>query len=125
MTSVEATAQPAPRRPYDVVMKEVGSTVATLRKNLEGGDAGAVAADAGRLERLFKETEDFWTPFRTRDALDAAKGARDLSGTIAAAAKEKDVQKARTASAGLGRFCTACHNSHREQMPDKSYRIRP
>jgi hypothetical protein len=106
-------------------MKDVGATVATLRKNLDAGEAGSVAADAGKLERLFKETEDFWMPFKTRDALDAARSARDLSGTIAAAAREKDVQKARTAAAGLGRFCTACHNSHREQMPDKSYRIRP
>ena len=123
--SIDAAPQSSGKRGYDLVMKDVGSTVAALQKNLDGGDVAAVAADAGRLERLFKETEDFWMPFKTRDALDAAKGARDLSGTIAAAAREKDVQKARTVAAGLGRFCTACHNSHREQMPDQSYRIRP
>lgn len=62
---------------------------------------------------------------KTKDAIDAAKGARETSGAVAAAAKEKDLQKAKTAAAGLGRFCGTCHNSHREQMPDESYRIRP
>ena len=115
----------AQKRPYDLVMKEVGATFDTLRKDLDGGNVATAAAGAAKLERLFREVEEFWTPFRTRDAIDAAKGAREASGAVAAAAKEKDLQKAKTAAAGLGRFCGTCHNSHREQMPDKSYRIKP
>ncbi len=115
----------AQKRPYDLVMKDVGSTFDSLRRNLDGGNVATVAADAARLERLFREIEEFWTPFKTRDAIDAAKGAREASAAIAAAAKGKDLPKARTAVSGLGRFCAACHNSHREQMPDKSYRIKP
>ena len=106
-------------------MKDVGSTFDGLGRNLDGGNVATVAADAARLERLFREIEEFWTPFKTRDAIDAAKGARETSGAIAASAKGKDLSKARTEVSGLGRFCAACHNSHREQMPDKSYRIKP
>jgi cytochrome c556 len=115
----------AQKRPYDLVMKDVGSTFDSLRKNLDGGNAATAAADAAKLERLFRDIEDFWTPFKTRDAIDAAKGAREASAAVAAAANGKDLPKARTAVSGLGRFCAACHNSHREQMPDKSYRIKP
>ena len=115
----------AQKRPYDLVMKDVGSTFDSLRKDLDGGNVAAAAADATKLERLFRETEEFWTPFKTRDAIDAAKGAREASGAVAAAAKSKDLPKAKTAVSGLGRFCGTCHNSHREQMPDKSYRIKP
>ena len=115
----------AQARRYDLIMKDVASTFDTLRKNLDGGNGTAAAADAGKLERLFRETEDFWTPFKTKDALDAARGARESSVAVAAAVKENDLQKAKTAATGLGRFCGACHNSHREQMPDKSYRIKP
>jgi cytochrome c556 len=115
----------AQKRPYDLVMKEVGSTFDSLRMDLDGGNTATAAADAAKLERLFRETEEFWTPFKTRDAIEAAKGAREAAGAVAAAAKDKDLPKAKTAASGLGRFCGACHNSHREQMPDKSYRIKP
>jgi hypothetical protein len=121
MVVAEAWAQ---KRPYNLVMKDVGTTFDALRRNLDGKNAAA-AADADRLAQLFQETEDFWTPFRTKDAIEAARGARELATAVAAAARAKDLEKASTAASGLGRFCTSCHNAHREQMPDKSYRIRP
>ena len=115
----------AQKRPYNLLMKDIGAAFDSLGKALDGGNVATAAADAARLEGLFREIEEFWTPFKTRDAIDAAKGAREASGAIAAAVKGKDLPKARTAVSGLGRFCAACHNSHREQMPDKSYRIKP
>ena len=65
----------AQKRPYDLLMKDVASTFDSLRKDLDGGNVATAAADAARLERLFRETEEFWTPFKTIDAIDAAKGA--------------------------------------------------
>ena len=115
----------AQKRPYNLIMKDVASSFDGLRKHLEGDALPAAAAEARRLEALFKETEDFWAPFRTKDAIDAARGAREAAAASASAATAKDAAKAKTAASGVGRFCTACHNSHREQMPDKSYRIRP
>jgi len=112
-------------RPYNVIMKDVATSFGALRKSVAAPDFATSAEHARRLERLFKETEDFWTKFKTKDALDAAKGARELSAAIAAAASAKDAQKLKTSADGLGRFCTTCHDSHRVQMPDKSYRIRP
>jgi cytochrome c556 len=114
----------AQRRPYNLIMKEMGATAETLRKDLES-DPAAVVVTAGRLEGLFKETEEFWTQFKTKDAVDAAKGGRDVVLAVSAAARSKDLQKARNTASGLGKFCAACHNSHREQLPDKTYRIRP
>jgi cytochrome c556 len=126
VTGAAQTGGPATAaRPYNVVMKEVGAASEALRRNLDGGHADAAAVEAEKLARLFQETEDFWARFRTKDAIEAALGARELSAAVAAAARGKDVQRARKEAAGLGRFCTTCHNSHREQMPDKSYRIRP
>jgi hypothetical protein len=122
VTLVSVSAQP---RPYNVIMKDVAAASGALRKSVETSDFTASAEQARRLEQLFKETEDFWTKFRTKDAIDAAAGARELSASIAEAANAKDAAKVKTAASGLGRFCTTCHESHREQMPDKSYRIRP
>jgi cytochrome c556 len=84
-----------------------------------------VAADAERLEGLFKEVEDFWTPFKTKDALEAAGSGRSLSAAVAAAARQGDLTKAKAEYSKVGKNCATCHASHREQMPDKSYRIKP
>ena len=119
--AVPAAAQ---LRPYNIVMKEIGATVEILRKDLDA-DLAAAAATASKLEGLLKETEDFWTEFKTKDAIDAAKGAQGVVRAVAAAARNKDLQNAKNAASGLGKFCAACHNSHREQLPDKSYRIKP
>src|SRR5262245_3104337 len=48
-----------------------------------------------------------------------------LGEVVTAAASVKDVQKMKMAVGGMGRFCTSCHDSHREQRPDKSDSIRP
>jgi cytochrome c556 len=115
----------AQTRPYNAIMKDVAAASGALRKSVEASDFTASAEQARQLEQLFKETETFWTKFRTKDAIDAAAGARELSASIAAAAAAKDAPKMKTAVSGLGRFCTTCHDSHRELMPDKTYRIRP
>jgi len=92
---------------------------------LDVNAAPAAAADAAKLQSLFKDTEDFWAQFKTKDALDAARGAQDAAGAIVADAKANSMQKAQVSYNGVGKFCNACHTSHREQMPDKSYKIKP
>jgi cytochrome c556 len=113
------------KRPYNELMKDIASTYASVKKNLDSSAAPAAAADAAKLQSLFKETEDFWAQFKTKDALEAAKGAHDAAAGIAAAAKANNIQKALASYNGIGKFCAACHTSHREQMPDKTYRIKP
>jgi cytochrome c556 len=112
-------------RPYNELMKDVAATYASVKKNLDSNVSAAVAADAAKLQGLFKETESFWVPFKTKDALDAAKGAQDAAAAILAAAKSNNIQKAQASYNAVGKFCNGCHTSHREQMPDKSYRIKP
>ena len=73
-------------------MKDVASTVDSLRNGLNASNLAASAADAETLERLFQETEAFWTAFKTKDAIGAAKGARETAGAIADVAKAKDLQ---------------------------------
>jgi hypothetical protein len=123
--SAVTTAFSQQKRPYNELMKDVAATYASLKKNLDSSVAPAAAADAAKLQTLFKDTEDFWVPFKTKDAIDAAKGAQDAAAAIAGAAKANNIQKAQASYSAVGKFCTACHTSHREQMPDKSYKIKP
>jgi cytochrome c556 len=112
-------------RPYDQIMKEVGPTYASLKKNLDASAFPAAAQDATKLEALFKETEDFWMPFKTKDALDFAKTAQTGLQAVGVAARDNSGQKAQAAYNAIGKSCKGCHDSHRESMPDKSFRIKP
>jgi len=113
------------KRPYNELMKDIAATYAAVKKDLDSNVSAAVVTDAAKLQALFKDTEEFWTPFKTKDALDAAKGAQDASAAIGAAAKANNIQKAQASYNAVGKFCNGCHTSHREQMPDKRYRITP
>ncbi len=113
------------KRPFDAVMKDVNTVFAGLRKNLDSNSMAAAVDDAAKLQALFKEAEDFWTPFKTRDAIDFAKGGQTASMAIAAAAREGNGQKAQAAYGSIGKYCKGCHDSHRELMPDKSFKIKP
>jgi len=113
------------KRPYNELMKDISATYASVKKSLDASAGPAAAADAAKLQGLFKDTEEFWSQFKTKDALDAAKGAQDAAGGIVAAAKANNIQKAQASYNALGKSCTGCHASHREQMPDKSFKIKP
>jgi len=124
-TMAAAIALSAQNRPYDQVMKEVAPAYANLKTHLDSRAFDSAAEDAAKLDRLFKETENFWTPFKTKDALDFAKSAQTASENASAAAKEMNAQKAQAAYAAIGKSCKGCHDSHRESMPDKSFKIKP
>jgi hypothetical protein len=125
LAAANLLAQQPQKRPYDQLMKDVAATYASVKKNLDASAGPAAAADAAKLESLFKDTEAFWAQFKTKDAIDAAKSGQQGAAAIAAAAKANNIQKAQASYTAVGKFCTACHTSHREQMPDKSFRIKP
>src|SRR5437870_2394182 len=102
-------------RPYDQIMKDVGATFASLRKNLDANSAASAAEDAAKLERLFTETEAFWAPLNTGDAVGFAKSAREASAAVGAAAKKNDIKAAQASIAAVQKSCTLCHFSHREE----------
>ena len=96
-------------RPYDQIMKDVGATFASLRKNLDANSAAAAAEDAAKLEGLFKETEAFWAPLNTGDAVGFAKSAREASAAVGASAKSNDIKAAQASIAAVQKSCTLCH----------------
>jgi cytochrome c556 len=114
----------AQSRPYNQVMKNIGPTFASLKKNLDSNSAEAVVQDAGKLEELFKETEAFWAQFKTKDAIDHAKNAQKAFAEISAKAKSNDMKAAQKAYGTIGSICGDCHFSHREDT-GKGFIIKP
>ena len=153
-----ATAFAQDHRPYNLIMKDVGATFASLKKNLDasgaaaapaGGGRGAApapaatpegqrgaaaawdpaiqaaaVADAAKLEALFKETEAFWAPLNTQDAVNFAKAAHDAAAAVGAAARGNDAKAAQASYTAVQKNCGGCHFTHREET-QKGFLIRP
>ena len=111
-------------KPYSEIMKDVAATFASLKKNLDGNSAAAAAQDAEKLEASFKDVEAFWLQFNTKDAVDLAKEAQRAGAEVGAKARDNDIKAAQTAYASIGRLCTDCHFSHREDT-GKGFLIKP
>ena len=118
------TAFAQQHRQYNEIMKDVGATFASLKKNLDSNSATAAAADAAKLEGLFTETEAFWAPLNTGDAVGFAKNAREASAAAAAAAKGNDIKAAQASYSAIQKNCGNCHYAHREDT-GKGFLIRP
>ena len=112
------------QRPYNQIMKDVGATFASLRKNLDANGAAAAAEDAAKLEGLFTETEAFWARLNTRDAVGFAKRARDAAAAVGTAAKGNDTKAAQASYTAIQKSCANCHFSHREET-GKGFLIKP
>ena len=121
---VGATAFAQQHRPYNQIMKDVGATFASLKKNLDANSATAAAQDAAKLEGLFMETEAFWASFDTKDAINFAKRARDAAAAVGAAARGNDIKAAQESYSVIQKSCANCHFSHREET-GKGFLIKP
>ncbi len=121
---VGVTAFAQQHRAYNLIMKDVGPTFQSLKKNLDGNNGAAAAADAAKLQALFTEVESFWAPFETKDAVGFAQRARDAAGAVGAAAKGNDMKAAQDSYATIQKSCANCHFAHREETA-KGFLIRP
>src|SRR5262249_31317095 len=112
-------------RRHDQIMKDVNATYEKLKKSLDAQKDQEAFEDASKLQMLFKEVEDFWTTFETKDAIDAAKAAQDSFAALSRSVKVNNFQQAQTTYTAAAQYCRNCHNVHRIQAADKTYRIKP
>ncbi len=105
-------------------MKTAQATVGSVRKNLQTPAAEEAAKDAQKLVELFKNIEGFWAKRKVEDAVGWAKQAQTAAGEVAKAAQANDLAKAGESMRGVMGTCMACHNAHRERLPDGSFKIK-
>jgi cytochrome c556 len=107
-------AQQAPPTDLSPIMKEVGPTVAKLRMDMMSGNAPDVAADAEKLQGLFRQAAGFFKAQKVQDSLDWAKANVQSAGAIMKAAKENNLDAAKAPAGDLQKSCKNCHDVHRE-----------
>jgi hypothetical protein len=108
----------------DPVMKQVQPTMQSLNKNIEGKMAKEAAADAEKLQALFKDVANFFKTKKLDKGATLASDAMTAAGKTASDAKANKLDEAKASAGGIQKTCKACHDIHREQLPDKSYKFK-
>jgi hypothetical protein len=109
---------------YDKVMKAVGQTVGSLRKNAEAQNADGVSADARKMAGLFKDAGTFWTQQNNKEAADWAKSAMDHAAEIDKAAAANNLAGVGEHTKMMMGVCQTCHAKHRDRAADGTYSIK-
>ena len=109
---------------YDKVMKAVGQTAGSLRKNAEAQNADAVSADAKKMTGLFKDANTFWTQQGNKEAADWSKGAMDHATEIDKAAAAKNMAGVAEHTKMMMGACQTCHAKYRDRAADGTYMIK-
>ena len=106
------------------IMKDVAATQTKMRMDMMSGAAADVAADAEKLQGNFTKAMGIFKALKAQDAVDAAKANADAAGEIAKAAKANNLEAAKAPAGTIQKSCKSCHDVHREQLPDKSYKFK-
>ena len=116
----------AAQAPTDLspVMKDIAATQNSMRMHMMAGSAADVAADAQKLQQDFTQAAGFFKAMKAQDAVDAAKANVEAAGEVAKAAKAGDLDAAKAPSTTIQKSCKACHDVHREALPDKTYKFK-
>ena len=116
----------AAQAPTDLspVMKDVAATQNKMRMDMMAGNGADVAADAQKLQQDFTQAMGFFKANKAQDAVDMAKANADAAGEIAKAAKANNLDAAKAPAKTIQGSCKACHDVHREQLPDKTYKFK-
>lgn len=117
-------ALPQDEKAFEAAMKEVLPASGSLRGNIGSKNADGAKADAAKLEKIFKTSEDFWTARKTQDAIDWSKQAKEAAAAIGKLAAAGEWDKIPDEQKKIQATCTACHTAHREKLPDGGYKIK-
>lgn len=117
-------AIPQSEQDFEAAMKKVLPTNGSLGKNITAKDAEAVKKDAAALEAIFKTSEDFWKSRNAQDAVDWSVQAKNGAAEISKLAGAGDWDKIPDARKKIQETCMACHNAHREKLPEGGYKIK-
>jgi hypothetical protein len=110
----------------DPLMKQVPGLNTSLGQKIAANDAAGAAADAAKLEAIFKSTEDFFTSKNIAAGINWSKETKIAAGEVVKAAKANNMEAAKAAAANVGKNCKACHQAHRVQDPTtKAYSFKP
>jgi cytochrome c556 len=122
--AAQAPAKITSEEDYSKTMKEVAQNNMKLGKSVASTSEADVRAASERLETIFKSVQAYWESKKVDDATTFAKNAVAAAHSINTAAEAHDMAAAATAAGTLRAQCASCHMAHREQQPDKTFKMK-
>jgi cytochrome c556 len=113
-----------PEAQLQPIMKEVTPTMQSMRKAIDSKSAADVERDAGKLQGLFQKAAGVFKSLKAQDAVDLSTTNATNAGEIVKAAKAGDMDTATAKAGAIQKSCKGCHDVHREQLPDKTYKFK-
>jgi len=113
-------------RDLDPVMKEIQPTSAGLTAGMRGATmpASEVIKEAEKLQKLFTEVNAFMKGKNLEKGAGWASEAATAASDLAKAAKANDYDSMMSAQKVIAKSCGTCHAVHREQLPDKTFKLK-
>jgi uncharacterized protein YcnI len=109
---------------YAKAMKEIGPAFTAMQRDNAAMNHADGIKQAQLLSDRFKDVQAYWDAKKAPDAVAAAKDAIAAADDTVKASSVMDMTALTSAQQKMAASCTACHKAHREQLPDKSYRIK-
>ena len=107
------------------VMKEIALRMESLKKGIDSKSAVDAANDAERLQSLFIRAAGIFRANGAVKVTDSARANVGLGSEITRAVNGGNFDAAAKAAGALQKSCKTCHDRHREQLPDKTYKFKP
>jgi cytochrome c556 len=114
------SAQTRSEEDYDKLMKAVGAANGAIAKATDGA---TVAAEAKKLQALFKDAQGFWMARKNKEAADWAASAMTHAAEIEKAAAANNMESVAAHRKELGGVCQTCHKANREKT-ETGFQIR-
>lgn len=110
---------------YQKAMKDVLAGMQASGKAIkEATDLSPVVAGAKSIDTALASIDSFWAARKDAEAVKMNAASRAAAAALGKAAASKDVAATGEAMKALQGTCKACHDVHREQLPDKTYKIK-
>lgn len=106
------SAQAKTEEDYDKLMKAVGAANGTIAKATDGA---TVAAEAKKLQALFKDAQQFWAARKDKEAADWAASAMTHAAEIEEAATANNMEGVAAHRKEMGGMCATCHKARRDK----------
>lgn len=105
-------------------MKALGAASGAIGK--AGAKPGVETTRAAeRMGGVYEQLIEFWRQRKAPDAVKLSMEGKAAAVALASASHAGEGEKAAAAFATLTGTCQPCHEKHRVQGPDGSYRIKP
>ncbi len=122
LATTTTTAEKPPEE-YAKAMRDIRAAMENVDKALKAVDFEAVTKNAAIVEDAFLLVEKYWTG-KAEDALKWSQAAGKAASDLGSAASMASGDGIAFSAKELAAMCTACHEAHRERLPDGSFQIK-